>query len=265
MTLSCGAQHRNDVEHKSTFDESYKLIADVDLALLTSVAWKDGSLPLRWGNRLALEGRWREAEKAYKVAVKIKWHGADPIADEDFLPMLPLLVQSGDLQSSNAYLSRGHAGFAGTPRPEAAERAAKACLIVPLKGDELVMAVALADRAVTIQPDHWVMPDAECMRSLAAYRAGEYQKAIDWSQLCLSRPDSSSVWFRTTQAHLVIAMAHAKLERYTEAIVAYEKAVEILDHHAATVRKSGFDMNWTDWLVSTHLKQEAYLILNEHD
>jgi serine/threonine-protein kinase len=69
--------------------------------------------------------------------------------------------------------------FGATTWPFHAERAARACLLLPGTDDELRQAVALAERAVAKREvDKWAHPCFEFVHGLAEYRQGQFDRAI---------------------------------------------------------------------------------------
>jgi serine/threonine-protein kinase len=72
------------------------------------------------------------------------------------------------------------AKFGATTDPAVAERAARACLLRPVTGDELRHAVAFAERAAAVEPSKYpaIYPQFLFARGLAEYRQGRLDRAI---------------------------------------------------------------------------------------
>jgi serine/threonine-protein kinase len=70
------------------------------------------------------------------------------------------------------------AAFARTTDPEVAERAGRACLLLPAEGDELERAAALPDRAEALGRSHEYYEFFRLAKGLAEYRRGRYAEAL---------------------------------------------------------------------------------------
>lgn len=111
------------------------------------------------------------------------------------------------LGNENAYRHNRKAllkRFGGTTNPVVAERTARACLLLPVSGEELEQAVALADLALTLGQSHQYYPFFMAAKGLAEYRLGHFESALDWNK----KAGAKGAWVPT---HLVNAMAHSEL------------------------------------------------------
>jgi eukaryotic-like serine/threonine-protein kinase len=72
------------------------------------------------------------------------------------------------------------AAFESTADPSVAERVARACLLLPMEGEELQKAVALAERAVAVDPSRYGLLYSmfQFAKGLAEYREGKFSQAI---------------------------------------------------------------------------------------
>jgi serine/threonine-protein kinase len=70
--------------------------------------------------------------------------------------------------------------FAKTTDPQVAERTGRACLLLPVSGEELNQATALVDRALAADTAKygWAMPYFRFAKALAEYRAGNWGSAL---------------------------------------------------------------------------------------
>jgi len=66
----------------------------------------------------------------------------------------------------------------------------------------------LADTALTIGEDEWVMPYFQVCKALSEYRQGHFANAVEWAQKSLKRSD---VLYLQAHACAVLAMAHGRL------------------------------------------------------
>jgi tetratricopeptide (TPR) repeat protein len=254
-------QNSLDTETASFYDEAEELLKTERIAAPLNKVPERPELKTQHANRLAMEGRWEEATQAFSKVVESDKAEPGQLADDDVPAYLVFLAKTGDVKRYHAACTELLVTLADAKLPETAERAAKSCLVIPPTSDNLPRIVALAEKAVTLQPTSPIMAYAECVRGLAAYRDGKHQDAIDWSQRCLSRPDSSTVWFRTAQAHLVVAMAQARLKQFEQAKDAFNKAETIIENQRAIHRRNGAYADWKDWLIAESLKQEAMTLL----
>jgi serine/threonine-protein kinase len=127
--------------------------------------------------------------------------------------------------------------FGATINPYVAERAGRACLLMPATGDELRQAVALAERAVAKgSGERWALPYFVFVRGLAEYRQGQFDRAIATMQ-----GDAGTV-LKPAPA-LVMAMALHQKEQADEARKTLASAVlshewtanQVRDQHGCIV------------------------------
>lgn len=156
---------------------------------------------------------------------------------------------------------RAMAQFVGTTDPVAAERVAKACLLVLPPPEELAQLVALADMAVTRGKDgkdyKWF---SYCLmaRGMAAYRSGDWAATLDWCGR--SRKRGSNIQDMVALNFLLEAMAHHKLGHAQPAGEALSEATRILDQHRNYLPGSGRPV-WHDWLICDLIRKEAEALI----
>jgi len=112
--------------------------------------------------------------------------------------------------------------FGKTNDPVIAERTSRACLLLPVAGEELQQAVALADRAIELGQNHEYYPFFMAAKALAEFRLGRFESAIDWGQKAGAR----GVWAPT---HLLLAMAHQRLGHTEQAFQSLANALKTYD------------------------------------
>ena len=144
-----------------------------------------------------------------------------------------------------------------------AERTAKACLLVPLGGPEQAAACDLADRAVAMAQGHWVVPWAEATRGLAAYRRAQFADAVAWADRCLARGPGD--WNRELPAHLVRAMALARLGRRDAAGAALARASDLYRTKVANPVGRAAGGDWHDQVICEVLRREAAALFLDRD
>jgi hypothetical protein len=150
----------------------------------------------------------------------------------------------------------------GTPRPAllnkfgaatdpcVAERTARAFLLLPATGDELRQAVALAGRAVAVEPSTYqgASPHFLFARGLAEYRQGRFDRAI-----ATMRGDAARVLGPAPR--LVLAMALHRSGQGAEARKTLAAAVLAHDWRADQVR------NQDDWIFHVLRRDAEGMIL----
>jgi serine/threonine-protein kinase len=175
---------------------------------------------------LLRRGRAEEARAAWQAALAL-----DPPEHDDWYGYAELCLFLGQKDEYRrarlALLSR----FGTTTVPYLAERVSRACLLLPAAGDELRQAVALAERAASVDRsrDAALYPHFQFVRGLAEYRQGRFKAAI-----ATMRGEASRVL--GPAPGLVLAMALHKSRQGAEARKALRAAVVGHDWSAANVR-----------------------------
>ena len=214
---------------------------------------------LLWSLRDLLELALREKNFADAAAWGRRIAAVQPDGDLEF-KVAPLLVASGDRDGYATYCHDLLARYGDTDRPEIAERTAKACLILPPPATDLPKLIALAQNAVDLSGDGFVLPYALAARGLAAYRQGDYAAALDWcGSDRLSRESDAS--FHKVQANLVSAMAHERLGHTNQARQMLTSVRSILREADEQSTNKPADGNWHDWLIARALEQEAVAVI----
>jgi serine/threonine protein kinase/tetratricopeptide (TPR) repeat protein len=202
--------------------------------------------------------QWREAREELAGLLDIK-----SFPDDSHLSLLAL-------SSLNAYLQddAGHEAackfiltrFGATTNASTADRMAKACLLLPIQGDELRQAVALADRAVSLGARdpllHWYL----FARGLARYRTGDSQGAATAMEESLRAPDGENPYC-AAPATLVLAMAQQRLGNATKARQALARVVEMIDQKLPALDSRISDDAWPEVLVTHTLLREARALI----
>jgi hypothetical protein len=163
-----------------------------------------------------------------------------------------LWARTGDRAGYRAHCRRM---LGRTTDPIIAERTAKACLLLSLRGPEQVAACDLADRAVALAQGHWVTPWAEATRSWAAYRREHFADAVAWADRCLARGPGD--WNRELPAHRVRAMALSRLGRLDEAGAALVRASDLYRTKVASQGGRADGGGWHDRVICEVLRREA--------
>jgi tetratricopeptide (TPR) repeat protein len=183
-------------------------------------------------------------------AIRIK-----PDEHDNWYRLAPLLVRSGENAAYDKHRSAMLQRFADTTNAPLAERTAKACLLVPVEGRELIVASLLAERAITLgSNDGWVAYSqfASC---LAEYRTGKFTNAVELGRKALVRPADDNA--RDAQAYSVLAMALYKQKRFDEARAALASAVDIAKTKLPSLDSPDLGEGWLDVLIADILMREA--------
>jgi serine/threonine-protein kinase len=170
-------------------------------------------------------GRLNEAKAAWKSVLK-----TDPPDHSSWNGYAELCLFLGDEDEYRRVRRDLLERFGDTSDPYVAERAGRACLLMPGTEDELARAVAIAERAAARNSgDRGAEPYFEFTRGFAEFRLGHYDRAI-----ALMRGDAATVM--GPAPGLVIAMALHRKGRAGEASKTLASAVLAYDWSANHVR-----------------------------
>ncbi|HEX5104655.1 MAG TPA: tetratricopeptide repeat protein, partial [Pirellulaceae bacterium] len=263
-------------------------LAEADRALHEAVDRTPEAAPayLCLADLLARQSKWSEAHAVYQQAVRLDHRAAkrarsltlaflgqdgageaarhlmtvleaDP--DDHLLAMQTaiLQLQLGNHQAHADVCRRLLARYRDTKDPLEADRTAKACLCsIPPVG-ELEELTRLAQVAVTEGKSHSFYCYFPLVRALAAYRAGDWPAALQWSAEGLHLVDSAPN-LRTLKAHYLVvkAMAQHRSGDPGAAIVTLESAQSIINIlYPEAPKKLG--VMWADWSLYDILRKEA--------
>ena len=201
------------------------------------------------GELRAGHGRWEEAvaDLANALEMNPKDHGV-------WFSLAPLLVQSGDLAGYRKHCRAMLARFRETKDPWIADRTCKACLLVPLAGEDIATAAYLADVAVTLGKDFQDITWFQFSKSLAEYRQGHFASAAEWANKVLTK--SQAVEMCRVVAYMVLAMSQWCLNRVDEALAALAKGDEIAETKLPKL-ESGGAYFFREWVIAHILLREA--------
>jgi tetratricopeptide (TPR) repeat protein len=203
-------------------------------------------------------GRWDEALAACGRAIAL-----DPDFHDSWNNAAILWARTGDRAGYLGHCRRMLDRFGPTTDPIIAERTAKACLLVSLGGPEQAAACDLADRAVALAQDHWVVPWAEATRALAVYRRAQFAEGVAWADRSLAR--AAGYWNCELPAHLVRAMALARLGRRDEARASLARASDLYRTTFAQPGGWAAGGEWHDPVICEVLRREAEAFFLDRD
>jgi tetratricopeptide (TPR) repeat protein len=150
------------------------------------------------------------------------------------------------------------ARFGGTNDPVVAERMAKGCLILPVRGIDLKAVAHLADTAITEGQGHAYFPFFQFAKGLAEYRQGHYARAVECLQKVADTPGRD---FRDAEAYLALAMAQMKSGKPAEARAALTRGEAIVASSMPSLENRDLGGSWTDWIIAHALKKEAQAVV----
>jgi tetratricopeptide (TPR) repeat protein len=144
------------------------------------------------------------------------------------------------------------AKFSTTTSPHIAERVSRACLLLPIEGDELRQAVMLAEKAAAVDRAKYqaVLPHFQFVQGLADYRQGRFDRAIT-----TMRGDASRVLGPAPQ--LVLAMALHQSGQTDEARKTLANAVAGHDWSPAKARDQD------GWIYHSLRREAEQMILSK--
>jgi len=236
-------------------NDSPRALQDLDKAISLDPDVADSRIAR--ANMHIRAGRWTEA-----VPDAVRYLELRP-EDEYFQYQVAcLLGRVGDLAAYRQLARKMLDQYANTNAPEWAERAAKTCLILPVSGDDLADSTRLANRAVTADPNHWIVPFAQVAMAMAAYRNGQFFECVEWSEKALRAPNEEELWFRSAEAHYLRALALVRLGKSLEAKAALDDAAAIVKHARAAANTNGPPEPWHDFAICELLQREAEESIN---
>jgi serine/threonine protein kinase/Flp pilus assembly protein TadD len=208
------------------------------------------------GDACARLGRWDQAQAAMEKAAEL-----DPANQWYMFHATVLQLRAGDLAGYRRVCREMLKRFGDARQPEAAERTAKTCLLVPGAVADLAPVLRLADRAVTGTEKSSNYHFFVLAKVLAEYRAGRNAEAVKWVERLAPDAGGRDV---DAAAFAVLAMAQHQLGRREQAFAALDKA------EAIVAKKMGdpgagrpFGRDWDDWLRCRMLLDEARKLLKQ--
>jgi hypothetical protein len=245
-----------------------------ELAALSAALEKNADKAAGYWNRAtwyACRGRWKEAAKDWQARVLL-----NPKGSWDWLPPPPFWLMAEDVGEYRKLCRKAAEQFRGTQSASESEMISKVCLLLPGTIESTQVPVGPLEKALdegSGAPD-WV-PWAAASRALAAYRAGDYPRALHWSNKSLESGEKAqpgSVDYRQgclALALLVRALTEHQLHRAAEARRSFAEAVTLIPSElrvlASSDRKIKLPVNSStvhhDWLNAEVLRREAEKLL----
>jgi non-specific serine/threonine protein kinase/serine/threonine-protein kinase len=217
------------------------------------------------GDAHAERGDWEKAAADFAVAF-----GAEPSDDPvRWFEYAGLLLRTGDAEGYRKLCVRMREQFGARRDGAAVGILAHACVLGPdaLGDADAVVRLAEERLALTAPPSghhyYWSIH----VVGLAYYRAGQYQKAVDW--LSKAMKDDPG-WEYPVPNWLVLSMAHQRLGHAEEAQQWFDKAKQWFGEKTRSrpadwTRAAPPGWQWWDWLGVQVLCREAETLLKGAD
>jgi tetratricopeptide (TPR) repeat protein len=203
------------------------------------------------GKLLARMGKFEDAKVDYLKAIELapsqdlNWHDG----------AVPLLLQLDKPEEYVRLRTRELKQFANTSDLAAAHRVSKDCFMMPLEGEELDQAVALAARG-KYGDDTW----AAQTKGMADYRRGRFYDAIKWLKFST---DGKAAW-KDVENNLFIALAYHYLGQHKEAQETLDGAVKMMETRLPQAGKADLGSPG-DWIYCQIMRREAEREINGKD
>jgi tetratricopeptide (TPR) repeat protein len=205
----------------------------------------------------AVRGRWAETRAGLQKRME-----SDPNDHYPWFQAAFVFAIQGDIEKYRRHCDEMLARFGSTQDPGVAERTAKACLILAPPEDQLRKSQELAERAVTTGSNHEVIRYYQFAHALADYRAGEFGKAKEWADKCLSS-DKAMGGYGIAMAQLLGAMTDTRLGNEEQARAEWSQALQFCDRLPHLERgQLLYPSDWHDGIGVELLRREAERLIN---
>jgi tetratricopeptide (TPR) repeat protein len=194
-------------------------------------------------------GRFREAADDFAMAVELApdnsyyWHDG----------LMPMLIGLGDVNGFHRKLKEELRQFKTSRDPATAHRVSKDALMVPLDGEDLKVAVELAERARNGSYG------AYCQnKRMAEYRCGNYSETISWIRESMKIFEEPT---RQVAAELFLAMSYERLGEQKNARETLGRAVARMEKEFPKPGEDDFE-GFPDLILCQVLRREAEALIN---
>jgi tetratricopeptide (TPR) repeat protein len=209
---------------------------------------------LRRADDLARRAQWPEAIAAMKLAM-----GLDPVKHLPWYRITPLFIEAGDIDGYDRHRRALLDRYRGTDNPQLAERAAKACLLLPGPPDVTRRAAELAGLTLVHRAEAGgLLPYYLLASGLAEYRLCHLAAAEHRLRESLATDNRS--WNHLVPANLLLAMVLQEQGRRGEALARWTVAGTIFDREVPKLDRAS-EGDWHDVLICLILRREAESLL----
>jgi tetratricopeptide (TPR) repeat protein len=237
------------------FEEADRLLGEIP-GLIEPWDAKDGAVLFRkLADFFARQGRWKEAAANMTKVLQV-----EPDSPLDWIGRASVLIANGDTEGYRRHRRAMLARFGATKDPNYAQRTAKACLLLPLTGEDLATIASLADSALSAGRNTW----RDYTKGLAEYRQGHYDSAVKWTEQVLAKPASATPTaydLLYAQDSMVLAMAHYHSGQTNDARAVLAKGVEIIETKLPKLENGDLGVYWVDWIITRALMAEAKALI----
>ncbi len=207
----------------------------------------------------AAQGEWKQARRELLPLAELQ-----PIPDSAHFELICLAVLDVHQGERDAYESHRRLlldRFRGTESAAIANRVAKAALLLPLPGEGLNDALALAELAITRTNEspgllHWRLNAA----ALARYRAGHWDGAEEAAARAVTLAREAPHPVNEAASSLVLALARHRLGETDAARRALDEGAGLVAEHWPEPDR-GLGDSWHDILITHLLLREARAII----
>ena len=152
--------------------------------------------------------------KRLEISPEVPWHWPSTAG---------ILALTGNTAALETLVARTVASITPELSVQEVEQRAKACLFRPIKHSDAEKVRGVVDAAFAKNRDSAMIPVLNCVRGMALYRCGDFQKARDTSRQCMT--DSQARPFVIVQATLVAAMSEQQIKNHDVAKELLETAI----------------------------------------
>lgn len=215
----------------------------------------------------AINGRWREAARHFRVLLQINHLETADVHSLDFLEYGPALIELGNLSGYERFRQEAIARFADKQSPFS-DRIVKISLLAPANDEILASLQPLIGQTTRT----WEEANASGSSFEAAWRAmslalfeyrrGDYFAAIAWSQRSLNYSNRNGP--RIATVSLIHAMALYRIGRYEEARTEFRRGRQLVEEKFEGEIDRGTPVQgfWFDWAFARILLREASGLLD---
>jgi hypothetical protein len=203
----------------------------------------------------AEHGRWREARVELLPLMDMqRLPSASTIA---LMSLAALDVLLEERPSYEAHCKTMLTRFGSATNSETANRIAKACLLLPLDGDQRKLAIELAARGVQLGADSSLLPWYLLPQALSQYRSGDWNGAVTSGERALELSRERTEPSRSAALHAILSMSRHRLGQTTDARKSLAEATKLFDENWPRVNEGKLGSSWHNVLIAHLLTREA--------
>ena len=268
------AKTLHDAAH---YEEAEKLLDEIPLSALEQDA-AHAALRRDLGCWYARQGFWRRAIANFVILLRLdELDELNPKDDTDtygntmtfdYLLYGPALIELKDKTAYESFRQSVVEHLARTTDSVVAERLCKVSLLLPAEQKLMIPLGPLYAVAAQRQEDPKLLLEKKnwaCISlALVDYRRTNYQKSIEWCQLCLSSPLQNAA--RKSTAEIILAMSNQRLNQHADAQKELTQAAATIDEAFQKGGKAYSEkpaVLFFDWMFARILLREALAVVGE--